>query len=524
MEIRTTMKNIMWAFFIPSLLYGAASKPPCPSLRPQQRDLLILPDTASEESIAAFGYALINRSQINKVYDALGSQVIPVLMELSIWKRFVKDVAQRIAQKKLKVSLDYFTTHFDYYTSSNFLLCIPKKTTDHGFNLSTWKRIENSLLLKPSFLDPITSFFKPTLAAAQVYYSLVKALRTLLITPHASYAWNIILLGHGGYFGGAYLARVAGITFQEFKKLLQFLNQEITTNILLYSTCFGAGATLLQAYTTNSNPDTYNFPIILAGVADAPTYSGGRHVTPTAYNTFVQKIRTTPLCTEYQPTIGLIAGGVLQAIVYQNNKLTLSSINNALQIRWPNSTHFQILELDNVITAAQSVKQTSKKTDTVTVNSPAFVFNTPYLNRTLVLTRNDHTIASAMHTKWHYLHSLVLPFAFSAQEGMNQLLSMFSAIQLLKSSHVFLIETVTSLPPAYRADQVMAFIQSTTPATLPLKKSTEIFYRIGNQGYRWVKGMAAPQLLSPALTNKYLTLFALEKDRLKTTITTTVHP
>ena len=97
---------------------------------------------------------------------------------------------------------------------------------------------------------------------------------------------------------------------------------------------------------------------------------------------------------------------------------------------------------------------------------------------------------------------------------MRQLFSFFTPTRGLKSSKVFLIESVANNPTQEKADDVMIFLNSATPTTLPLQKRTELFYRIGNTGYRLKRDAKSAEKLSDNTTQKYLQLFSQEKEAL----------
>ena len=95
----------------------------CPPIKQHQRDIVLLPDTASDELMQVFGFHIANRNQINRLEKLLASQSTPILVELTIWKRFAKKV------KNSKQTFDQ-KIPFTYYQINNYLLCIPPIKSD----------------------------------------------------------------------------------------------------------------------------------------------------------------------------------------------------------------------------------------------------------------------------------------------------------------------------------------------------------------------------------------------------------
>ena len=497
------MKNNFICLLFVSGIIGSIHAQEC-VIKPNQRSLIILPDTAGEESLKLFGRYAVNNFQTDILEKIMLSQAAPVMVELSIWKRFANKM------KKQKKPLN--TLSFEYYKIENFLLCIPEtwkqQFPDTGFNLARLKKVKDPFTLLPRFWDPITGYVKSLLTLANVYTSLVKAMRTA-ISPNKMFNWNIVLFGHGGPALGSHTARVAGIPFDEFKKLLKFLNNDINTNILLYQTCYAGSKWLLKSYITNDKPDTYNYPIILTGLSEAPVYSWSVYRQTSIYEQFFQKIKTIALCKQNLGPLSLIAGILLQAITVskQTGKLALTRANNILQIRWPNSTQFKTIEIDNIIASAR--KAAKKAPDkALSISTRAFILDTPFLDRSVNLVRSDHEIVSALPTKTHYIKSITLAQRYPNPTSIiKKLLSYFTGTKALISSKLFLIDTVTDAKGSPILKNVMVSLKRMSLFGKSLQETNEAFYIIGDQGYRIKQNDAQPTLLDAKRTNRYIKLF-----------------
>ena len=482
------------------------------SIKPNQRSLIILPDTAGEESLQLFGYYTVNNFQTDILEKIMLSQAAPVMVELSIWKRFTNKM------KKEKRPLN--TLPFEYYKIERFLLCIPetwkKQFADTGFNLTHLKKVKDPFALMPRWWDPLKGYVKSLLTLANVYTSLVKAIRTAIVS-NKTFNWNIVLFGHGGPALGSHTARVAGIPFDEFKKLLRFLNNEINTDILLYQTCYAGSKWLLKSYITNDKPDTYNYPIILTGLSEAPVYSWSVYRQTSIYEQFFQKIKTIALCKQNLGPLSLIAGILLQAISVskQTGKLALTSANNILQIRWPNNTQFKTIEIGNIIASARkAAKKTTGKA--LSISTQAFILDTPYLDRSVNLMRSDHQIVSALPIKTHYIKSITLAQKYPNPTSIiKKLLSYFTGTKKLATSKIFLIDTVTDTKGDPIIKNVMVSLKRTSLLGQSLPEINEIFYVIGDQGYRIKQDDAQPVPLDAKRTNRYIKHFEEYKETAK---------
>lgn len=416
----------------------------CPPLASNQRDLVVLPDTAGEESIKLFGKYLINNFQTGHLEMIMRSQTVPILAETTIWKRFALKVKKE-PREWLNIN-DY-----ELYQFHAHVLVIPKawkkKHPQTGFNLAQFKKMERPLQVLPTVLESLKGFIKSVGALINVYNSLVKSMRALLVYPTANdniYHWNIALFGHGGPAFGSYSDRVAGIPIYEFKKLLRFLKNDINTNILLYSTCFAGSKWLLRVYDTNGSADLYPFPIVLTGITESPVYSGGRTHQLSNYGTFFDKIKTIPLCKTEQTELAKVAGLILQAIEYNpsTESYSIARINNLLQIRWQNSPKFNILNLSQLVqTAGKVAKGHPEKERKITAQ--AFVIDNPKIDSTIEFTRTDHQIASSISVKKHAIRSLIVPHQNARPMDIaKDLLSMFGTMRNQATDKTYFIGTV----------------------------------------------------------------------------------
>jgi hypothetical protein len=493
----------------------------CPPPAPNQRDLIIIADILNTDAIELFGFSAVSDSQPQRLKDVLESQAVPVLVELSTWKRLLKDQA---SQELIR------TFHGEIYQFGNYLLCIPDQwkkefkieDTDTGFNLTKGSLVANARALQAGYLEPIKGVVKQTLASIYFHTSLVKVLRVLL---KRNYAWNIVIFGHGGGPEGfCSLTIIAGMPYYEFKDLLQFLNTEITTNILLYSACFAGSKWLLTVYMTDGKPDVYRFPIIVTGIAQAPHfYSTNRDVA--AMYSFFKEIKTMSLCKESTSALGLSAGILLQALTYDEStkKYRIHSVNNLLQIRWPGSTEFHAIPLQGLVASSKvllqdataDVQKIKPLIHAARVKSKALIIDTPFINKTLILSGSDHIIASSIPDRWHYIKGILLASEKEeVHEFMSRLFGYFTNVIALESSIIFLIDHVHNIYNPTGVQKAIVFLNTPTPSTYRFQKTSELFYMVGEQGYRIPLQSFEPLTLDPAVTRRYVKLFEYQKKKL----------
>jgi hypothetical protein len=382
------------------------------------------------------------------------------------------------------------------------------------------------LNIKAGYLEPAKAYAKIMLSTINIYTSLVEVLKTLLKTD---YSWNIVINGHGGGNEGyCSLSAIAGLPYNEFKNLLQFLNTKIETNILMYATCYGGGKWLLNVYNADNKPDIYNFPIIIAGITESPLYYASWQRKTDDY-AFFDRIKKLSICPKNLNEIALSAGIMFQAVSYNKNtqSYSLSTAANILQIRWPGEAQFQIISLPNIVETAKNVpaktdNQERLLANTHLVESNAFIVDTPIVNKTLIFpisldyfaTANKHVIASSIPQKNHYIKGILFTQEKEEEHAfMHRLFDFFKPMIDGESEKVFLIDSVNNIYNSTGADHVLVFIKTSTPSTRIFKKPAELFYMIGNDGYILSKS-EEPVKLNQKMTQSYVKIFEDEKKKL----------
>lgn len=155
---------------------------------------------------------------------------------------------------------DYFDNWKVYQLSGGYLLWIPYKRND-GFILKNLKIQSKSDIIKPFFSKQSCELDK----VLQAYLSKDKSIE-----------WSIYATGHGFHEDDQQnQAGVIGMTLQSFKKVLNFLQDTISTKLFVYSSCFGAGRHAIIPYQDENKDILLSYPVIVICLTDAPAYVFG---------------------------------------------------------------------------------------------------------------------------------------------------------------------------------------------------------------------------------------------------------
>ncbi len=91
-----------------------------------------------------------------------------------------------------------------------------------------------------------------------------------LLTNHND-RWVIYLAGHGHPKSSKQGANIAGLKSEEFKKLLDYCNEQMRLKLLVYSSCYGGGVHTIEPYGNLR----LHFPVIVTAATDAPIFGFG---------------------------------------------------------------------------------------------------------------------------------------------------------------------------------------------------------------------------------------------------------
>ena len=157
-------------------------------------------------------------------------------------------------------------------------------------------------------------------------------------------AWAFFIVGHG-----LMNTSLAGMRIEQFKDFLTFLQHKITTKLLYYSTCFGAGDTHEKLYkdTETGISPSYSFAIMTQALTDVPVISYALDYLEdhgslllkeqTDFKGFL-RLATTSDCINYQE---------LATCITQD--LAKVGLNNIPQIKLPGLPWFSVADESKVV-------------------------------------------------------------------------------------------------------------------------------------------------------------------------------
>ncbi len=103
---------------------------------------------------------------------------------------------------------------------------------------------------------------------------LISILENLMVSS-TSTSWTLYLVGHGTFSLIPREELIADLTLEEFQKFLDFCQNKIITEQLLYSSCYAGGTNLEKAFSSAKKgveeTKIYKFPIVVMGVTEAPS-------------------------------------------------------------------------------------------------------------------------------------------------------------------------------------------------------------------------------------------------------------
>ncbi len=174
--------------------------------------------------------------------------------------------------QRIKGLLPFYSIHFNakewtiQNVSGYFYLLMPNILTNSYNDILHLDKLEK--IQRPT--DITTLLFKDT---DRPEGNFVHTLSSLFKENNA-YSWNVSLFGHGANEKILGLTRrlVANLSISEFKKVLKFFNDSISTNTLIYSSCYGAGDQLRHIYFNNNKNTVYNYTIAVSCLTDNVSY------------------------------------------------------------------------------------------------------------------------------------------------------------------------------------------------------------------------------------------------------------
>lgn len=247
-------------------------------------------------------------------------------------------------------------------------------------------------------------------------------------------SWAIYISGHGLINDS-----IVGLAFDQFKKLLSFLEAKITTKVFIYISCYATGtnAEIIYKDVKKEITKVYPFTIITAGLTDTTVALAGLHVEvkPTIlqpiflqyFAKFLTKISSS--VSDYNEAIDLI---------------TPKDIRNIYQIRYPGLPWFSILDRREVVIIDSIMAKTRLEPLIITKKGSHYpigiLISAPYIPFELILNIpiNPTFVSMIPGDAVHYIARITCRF-----ETSYEFLNSFD-IESLKVTKVFFINEVVT--------------------------------------------------------------------------------
>lgn len=261
-------------------------------------------------------------------------------------------------------------------------------------------------------------------------------------------AWALYIVGHA-----TINALVAGLSITQFKDFLTFLATKITTELLLYSSCYTIGVTSEAIFgdAEREIQNIYPFTIITQSLTEAMTYSALPKLRlaqgklkidiPSMYIDFFASI-ASPKSINYRDLLAPFAPH-------------FTSLASMPQIRRAGSAHFSVLEDDRIIPITSAMTQSR----TQPLDTAAYAVQHNHGEEPLALLLYTETVPFELRITSKTMPACVSMVPGSAVHRIKKIAShMHTAATILKS-----FSAIYGLPPRkiYIIDELTAPVSET---------------------------------------------------------------
>lgn len=252
-------------------------------------------------------------------------------------------------------------------------------------------------------------------------------------------AWTILMMGHG-YTGGI----TVSLEKEDFKKLLNFLQNKIICRLLVYNTCFSAGLNLDIIYkdVESMTHTTYSFPIVMNALSDAAASAMEPHVK-------VDKNGDLLLDSGDRSLTTFFAAAAQPEIVHYRDLLrhifgSVVDPNDTPQIKMPGLPWFSVLGRDQVV-GIGDILATSRDAHTPLAIKTFFKSNP----RILLLYAADVPFEIQLNSDIESIVSMVPGDAIHSIEAISSttkkaedIVALFMKIEMLGVNKLFFIKEI----------------------------------------------------------------------------------
>lgn len=331
-----------------------------------------------------------------------------------------------------------------------------------GLKVNHMKTVDHSSITRPFYLR-FSHYFGLSRHTHQFSNYLVNSLHNIFCMkkdynkkninlPH----WYICIDGHG-----LINDTIVNLSLYDFKKFLQFLDNEIITKLLVVDSCYVAGtnAEIIYGDIKSETQEFYSFPIIIQGINDVVTFRARPSILKKdVISNNIIKVSSRINFVDFFEKAKKLEGKYDEII----KPISLNYIENTPQIKLPGIEWFSVLEMDKKIVSIGSIlaqmRDPQKPLDIV-----AFFKKDPE-----IVLLQTNTIPFELKVNSYYLRAIAPMVSSSFKRGDG-------------------VRTIYELPntqSSYRLKianwlrRKMKIIRSTISSRLKLKDPVQAIYRI----------------------------------------------
>ncbi len=352
----------------------------------------------------------------------------------------------------LSMVTSYFKpTEWHIYKKDNLVLFIPKQYLQErkissplnaGFILDGWREIDvtKDTLSGSEFYSSLNEP-EETRTFADLSESSTELIRSTLKNDKSN-KWKVYVVGHGAPDAH----QVCGLNLVDFKKLLATLEDHISTDFLVYQTCFGGSTNQLRSiYTIGDDKfQTFSFPIVSGCLTNSVSF--GAHPSKVSFKGIFSRVNNSMIMENKMRRL-------LKSVNELNRCLDYASeyhwANNLLTLRMPGSEYFEPVVDNKSVFKASAMPAMTEKLQMVCGDETRFkcvLFDKPVIQQSVDVSGfKNFMIASGISRPKTFVKELILPVSCaqpSTDSTLVKIAELFSSLVFPQESKTFYIQTL----------------------------------------------------------------------------------
>lgn len=385
-----------------------------------EKNLILVLDVKQEEYFAG--------PCISALATALSDKIAPIIASVHAFS----DIKSKIN-----------AADWHLYQNKNLMLFIPKKylcnnglsiAGSTGFNLTGWKEVKINQTPLYGTSDVLSQ-------------QSVEIIANTLKTGKKDDTWKIYMIGHGHPDA----SQICGLNLADFRRLLATFNDDISTDFLIYQTCFGGGKHQLKnAYIKNQGMfKTFNFPIICSCVTNCVSFGNiddyrlkGLFKVPSFVGIFT-KLNNSSIISKKASQILHSVNEFTHSLDYAEQ---LHWANNLLLIRMPGNQYFEPVIDNETVFRASALPMASESLQKICSDNRKFkciVIDKLVINLLDARRFQNFIICSGIPGSKHYIKELWVSDLMNTKdpkELLQDIAHLFYSLGFLSKKKTFYIE------------------------------------------------------------------------------------